>query len=105
LFFSHLAAFIEAVAWGVRLASEKRRASACSAVVTALPVGVFMTTIPLCEAAPTSTLSTPIPARPMTLSPLAASMTLAVTLEPERMTRASKPGIAAASSASFNPGL
>ena len=45
---------------------------ACSAVVTELPNGVFMTITPRAVAAGTSTLSTPIPARPMTLSRMAA---------------------------------
>ena len=38
----------------------------------------------------TSTLSTPMPARPMTLSRSASARTLAVTLEPERITSASR---------------
>ena len=46
-------------------------AIACSAVVIELPKGVFITTIPLSEAALISTLSTPIPARPITLKLLA----------------------------------
>ena len=41
-------------------------AMACSAVVIELPKGVFITTMPLAEAAGMSTLSTPMPARPMT---------------------------------------
>ena len=43
-------------------------AIACSAVVIELPKGVFITTIPRAEAAGTSMVSTPIPARPMTFS-------------------------------------
>ena len=45
---------------------------ACSAVVMALAKGVFMTIMPRAVAALTSTLSTPIPARPITLSRSAA---------------------------------
>jgi hypothetical protein len=103
-FFSHLPAFIDWLACGIIRASDIKRAMACSAVVTALPVGVFITTMPRFEAAGTSTLSTPIPARPMTRRRSAQSSTFAVTLEPERMTSASAPVMAAASSASPRPG-
>ena len=41
-------------------------AMACSAVVIALPCGVFITTTPRAVADLTSTLSTPMPARPTT---------------------------------------
>ena len=47
-----------------------------SAVVTVLPPGVFITTVPCCVAASMSTLSTPTPARPTTRNFGAASMTL-----------------------------
>ena len=47
-----------------------------SAVVTVLPPGVFITTMPCCVAASMSTLSTPTPARPTTRNFFAASMTL-----------------------------
>ena len=57
---------------------------ACSAVVMELPNGVFMTTIPLAVAASTSMLSTPMPARPITLRFSAASRTFDVTLVAER---------------------
>ena len=40
---------------------------ACSAVVIELPNGVFITMMPLAVAAGMSTLSTPMPARPITL--------------------------------------
>ena len=45
-FFSHLPAFIEAVACGMWRASAISNAIACSAVVTLLPDGVLMTTTP-----------------------------------------------------------
>ena len=88
-FFSHLPAFIDGVACGILRATATESAIACSAVVTALPVGVFITTMPRCEAALTSTLSTPMPARPMTRSLFAAfDDTRAVTFEPLRITSA-----------------
>ena len=65
--FSHLPACVE------RSASEICRASAiiiemvCSAVVMELPKGVFITMMPRLVATGTSILSTPMPARPMTL--------------------------------------
>ena len=60
---------------------------ACSAVVIELPKGVFITTMPLAEAAGMSTLSTPMPARPMTRRLVALAMMSAVTLVAERMAR------------------
>ena len=48
---------------------------ACSAVVIELPNGVFITMMPFLVAAGMSTLSTPMPARPMTFRLLAAAMT------------------------------
>jgi hypothetical protein len=62
---------------------------ACSAVVIELPKGVFITMMPFLVAAGMSTLSTPMPARPMTRSFLAAPMTFSVTLVAERMARPS----------------
>ena len=49
---------------------------ACSAVVIELPNGVFITITPLAVAAGMSTLSTPMPARPITLRFLAPSKQL-----------------------------
>ena len=63
--------------------------TACSAVVTLLPVGLFITTIPRRVAASISTLSTPTPARPITLSDVAASITSRVTRVPLRISSAS----------------
>ncbi len=103
-FFSHLPALSVRHASGIMRASDIRRVMACSAVVTALPVGVFITTMPRLEAASTSTLSTPMPARPITLSRSACASTRAVTLDPERITSASAPWMAAASAASSSPG-
>ena len=66
--FSHLPAWVERSAAGISRASANIIAMACSAVVMELPNGVFITTMPRCVAAGTSMLSTPMPARPMTLS-------------------------------------
>src|SRR5215471_3591344 len=62
---------------------------ACSAVVIELPNGVFITMMPLPVAAGISTLSTPMPARPITLRRAAFSRILAVTLVAERTARPS----------------
>ena len=62
---------------------------ACSAVVIELPNGVFITTIPLEVAAGMSTLSTPMPARPMTFRFGAAAMTSLSALVAERTARPS----------------
>ena len=88
-FFSHLPAWVEASACGIWRASANIMAMACSAVVIELPNGVFMTMTPLAVAAGMSTLSTPMPARPMTLRFLARSRIFAVTLVAERMARPS----------------
>ncbi len=60
-------------------------AMACSAVVMALPYGVFITTTPRAVADFTSTLSTPMPARPTTFRLVAASSNSFVTLVAERI--------------------
>ena len=66
-------------------AEETARAKAKAlTAAAALPKGVFITTTPRAVAASTSTLSTPIPARPTTLSLEAAANTSAVTLVLER---------------------
>ena len=62
-------------------------ASLNSAVVTASPPGVFITTTRVCVAASTSTLSTPRPRAPHDVL-FAASMTLRVTFVSERTTKA-----------------
>ena len=88
-FFSYLPARVDAVASGICRASANIMAMACSAVVIALPLGVFITTTPRAVADFTSTLSTPIPARPITRSFGAASSNSFVTLVAERMARPS----------------
>jgi hypothetical protein len=60
-------------------------ATACSAAATAFDSGAFATTIPRRVAAGMSTLSTPVPALPMTLSFVARSMRSGVSLVAERM--------------------
>ena len=67
-FFSHLPAWVEASACGISRASASISVIACSAVVIELPNGVFITMMPLAVAAGISTLSTPMPARPITFS-------------------------------------
>jgi hypothetical protein len=88
-FFSHLPAWVEASASGSWRASANISAMACSAVVIELPNGVFITTMPGAEAAGMSTLSTPMPARPMTLRLVAASRISFVALVELRMARPS----------------
>ena len=69
-----------------RLSSMDR---VCSAALMVLPPGVFITTTPRAVAASTSTLSTPTPARPTTLSRGAAAKRSAVTRLALRTMRAS----------------
>ena len=83
-FFSHLPAWVEALAAGSSRASASISEMACSAVVIELPKGVFITITPAAVAAGMSTLSTPIPARPTTFRFLAALSTSAVSLVAER---------------------
>ena len=80
----HLPLLTEATAWGMCRARASISEMVCSPVVTLLPPGVFITTMPFLLAASTSIFSTPTPARPMILSRSAASMTSAVTLVPLR---------------------
>ncbi len=84
-FFSHLPACVEASACGISRASASISVMACSAVVIELPNGVFITMMPLAVAAGISTLSTPMPARPITFSLVALSMIFAVALVAERI--------------------
>ena len=88
-FFGHRPAWVCALASGIWRASAKIIAMACSAVVIELPNGVFITTTPCAEAAGISTLSTPIPARPMTFRFLAAARMSLVTRVELRMARPS----------------
>ena len=61
----------------------------CSAAATELDSGALTTTIPRLVAASTSTLSTPVPARPITLRREPRSIRSAVSLVAERITIAS----------------
>ena len=100
----HSPALSEAAACGMLRASASSMETVCSAVVTLLPPGVFMTTIPRCEAAATSMLSTPMPARPMTRRPCAASITSGVTRVPLRTINPWYAPMQAVKSASLSPG-
>ena len=104
-FFSHLPALVEAEASGNCRASANIIAMACSAVVIALPKGVFITTTPRAVALVTSTLSTPMPARPTTFSRGAACSTSRVTLVAERTAKPSYSPMMARSSAGVRPVL
>ena len=66
-------------------------------MVIELPNGVFMTTTPFLVAVGTSTLSTPMPARPITFRLVAFSSSFSVTLVAERMARPSNWPIISAS--------
>ena len=88
-FFSHFPALVEALASGIWRARANIIAMACSAVVMALPKGVFITTTPRAVAVVTSTLSTPMPARPTTFRRGAASSNSRVTLVALRTARPS----------------
>jgi hypothetical protein len=72
--------------WRARATS---RPTACSAAETTVDSGALATTIPLRVAASTSTLSTPTPARPITLSRSARPSTSAVSFVADRITIAS----------------
>ncbi len=89
LFFSHLPACVERSASGICRAKASISEIACSAVVIELPNGVFITMMPRAVAAGMSTLSTPMPARPITFRFLAFSRILADTLVAERIARPS----------------
>ena len=84
LSFSHFPAFMDVVACGIRRLMAQIIDIVCSAVVTVLPPGVFMTTMPRRVAAGVSTLSRPEPARPTTFSFSAAAISSAVTFVPDR---------------------
>src|SRR5512137_819662 len=104
-FFSHLPALTLAVAASTLRESDRIIASASSATVVAEPPGVFITTTPRRVAAGRSTLSTPTPARPTTLSRVAASSTLAVTLVALRTASPSYWPTIASSSSGLRPTL
>ena len=86
-FFSHVPAWVEASAAGSSRARANIMAMACSAVVIEFPKGVFITITPAAVAAGMSTLSTPMPARPITFRFVAAASTSLSTLVDERMAR------------------
>jgi hypothetical protein len=87
--FSHFDAFIDASAAGIFRANDKMRPIASSATLRLLAPGAFITTMPRAVAAPTSILSTPVPARAMTRSFGASSITERVTFVALRTTSAS----------------
>src|SRR5215211_1880455 len=97
---SHLPPASEAWAWGTLRHRASASASVCSAAATELDSGALATTIPRFVAASTSTLSTPVPARPITLSRSARPINSAVTLVPERISSASNSPIRLSSSSS-----
>src|ERR1017187_6469486 len=88
-FFSHLPARVEVLACGMERAMASISASVCSATDTAFPPGVFITSTPAVVAASRSTLSTPTPARPITLSLGDLASTSAVTWTALRTSSAS----------------
>ena len=100
---SHFPATRAAWAWGMLRAIESSRATACSAADSTFDVGAFTTMTPRRVAAATSTLSSPIPARPTTMRSRPASSTSAVTWVSERMISAAAPGTAWRSSAGVRP--
>ena len=102
-FFFQFPVRVRRSALGMCLESEQISEIASSAVVTVFPRGVFMTMTPLSVAACRSTLSMPTPARPMTRSSSAASITRRVTLVAERTTMACAPGVGVTSSSSESP--
>ena len=65
-FFSQRPACMDSFACGTERAIASISAKVCSATLTELPPGVFITSTPFLVAVSMSTLSTPIPARPMT---------------------------------------
>ena len=67
-------------------ASASSSASVCSAAAMMFDCGALATTIPRRVAAATSTLSTPIPARPITRRFSARSISSAVSRVAERIT-------------------
>ena len=83
--FSHFPAWVDLSAVVISRARLQIIEIACSAVVTAFPKGVFITTTPAADAASTAMLSTPIPARPTTFKFFALAITSAVTFVAERI--------------------
>src|SRR5262249_8760170 len=92
-----LPARVELSASGICRAKASISEIACSAVVIELPNGVFITMMPRAVAAAISTLSMPMPARPITFRFLAWSRSLSVTLVAERIASPSNPCMVAQS--------
>ena len=76
---------------------------ACSAADRMFDCGALTTMTPRSVAAATSTLSSPIPARPTTTRSVPAASTSAVTVVADRMTRALAPTTASTSSSGDRP--
>ena len=89
VFRSQRPCFSAACACGMLRARATSSPIVCSAAETTVDSGAFATTIPRRVAASTSTLSTPTPARPITFSLSARSISSAVSFVAERTTIAS----------------
>ncbi len=103
--FSQRPCAIEAAASGTRRRSARSTANVCSTAETTLPVGELRTMTPRAEAAGTSTLSTPTPARPTTVSFGAAAKRAASTFVALRTSSASASFRAASSSSREAPAM
>ena len=90
-------------AWGTLRAWASSSAIVCSAADTMLLCGALTTITPRVVAASTSTLSSPMPARPTTSRSPPAASTSSVTVVAERMIRAWAPATASRSSAGESP--
>ena len=90
-------------AWGTLRAWASSSAMVCSAAERMFDCGAFTTITPRSVAAATSTLSSPMPARPTTTSSVPAARTSAVTRVAERMTSAWAPSTASSSSSGLRP--
>ena len=101
--FSQRPCAIDAAASGTRRRSARSTANVCSTAETTFPVGEFRTMTPRAEAAGTSTLSTPTPARPTTVSFGAAAKRAASTFVALRTRSASASFSAARSSSRETP--
>src|SRR5437588_3886765 len=100
---SHFPAFSAAWAWGMLRAWASNKATVCSAAERMFDCGALTTITPRLVAAATSTLSTPMPARPTTIRSWAASSTGSVTLVAERIISASAPPTASTNSSGDKP--
>ena len=82
---SHRPAVNDACACGILRANANINAIVCSAAATMFDCGALATMIPRLVAAATSTLSTPIPARPITFNRSARPITSAVNCVADRI--------------------